>query len=298
MSADILGELRLKKPFLESRGRLLSSLRGFFATHDYLEVDTSVMVDAPAPEAYIEAPSVTGGGFLRTSPELQMKIMLSAGYERIYQIGSCFREGEYGKNHNPEFTMLEWYEAGGTYEGILEFTAAMLRHLADDLPPVRKDFDFSRHEILTVQEAFKRYADADAAALLHSGEFEEVLVEKVEPHLGKGCPLFLIDYPAEASAFARLNPDDPTVSERFELYINGIEIANAYGELTDPEIQIARFKAYDAIRRANGGKPYPEPTAFLAAIRAGLPASAGCALGIDRLAAFFSGAPTIHHVRF
>lgn len=295
MKPDFLVNLTAQKPFLESRGRLLSCIRAFFEMRGYLEIETPIWISAPAPEAYIEAPAVCGGGFLRTSPELQMKIMLAAGYEKMYQVGSCFREGERGRRHRPEFTMLEWYEANGTYGGILEFTAALLIYLGERMPAA--GVDFKGYTQMTVRDAFMKYANADADALMRSGDFETVLVEKVEPNLGVGAPLFLTDYPADAAAFARLKSDDPTVAERFELYVNGVELANAYGELTDPDVQLERFEAFDLIRRRNGGKPYPPADDFLAAIRSGIPSSAGCALGVDRLAMLFSGAQDIGQVR-
>lgn len=290
-----LQSLADQKPFLEFRGRLLSCIRHYFDSHQYLEVETPIWIDAPAPEATIEAPGVMGGGFLRTSPELQMKIMLAAGYENIYQIGSCFRENERGRKHNPEFTLLEWYQAGETYDGILHFTAELLHSLGEAFP--ENKYDLSSYDTLTVKQAFRQYADADPSECLRNGTFEEILVIAVEPNLGKSRPLFLTDYPAEAAAFARINPKDPTVSERWELYLDGVELANAYGELTDPLIQRERFLEFDALRRASGGKPYPQPIGFLQAIDSGIPSAGGAALGIDRLVMLLADAPNLATVR-
>lgn len=296
MTPDFLRHLHEQKPFLELRGRLFSAVRDFFAQNHYLEVETAVCVDAPAPEAYIEAPAVLSGGFLRPSPELQMKIMLAAGYEKIYQIGSCFREGEVGRKHQPEFTLLEWYGVGDSDRDIMQFTFRMIQHVAHTLQ-TRNDYDFSRLEAISVADAFRKYADADAFEALRNGTFDEILVTQVEPNLGNQCPLFLCDYPAEAAAFARLSPSNPNVSERWELYLNGMELANAYGELIDPLIQRQRFAEFDAIRRSNGGKPYPEATRFLQAIDYGIPPCAGAALGMDRLAMFMANASHINQLR-
>ncbi len=296
MTTDFLKSLQAKKPFLELRGRLFSAIRTYFAQHHYLEIETPVLIDAPAPEAHIVSPAVLSGGYLRPSPELEMKVMLAAGYEKLYQMGSCFREGEYGRKHNPEFTLLEWYCAGQSDRDILKFTAKMLQFVSQQLPEI-SHYDFGNYEIISVQEAFLKYANVDAFQAIEEGSFDEILVTLVEPHLGRNKPTFLVDYPAKAAAFAQLNPNNPAVSERWELYLNGIELANAYGELIDPVIQLERFKENEIIRAENGFSPYPEATRFIEAIQHAIPPSAGCALGLDRLTMFFAQTDNIHLVR-
>jgi elongation factor P--(R)-beta-lysine ligase len=284
------------------RAKALGATRRFFDRDGFIEVDTPIGVLAPAPEEYIEAPKA-GSLFLRTSPELQMKRLLAAGMKRIYQIGPCFRMGESGRLHRPEFAMLEWYMAGSDYLELLAFTRGLLLSVSAELCDGSR-IDFRGQSIdlgaewcvMPVREAFSRFAGEDADKCAEDGRFELVLVDKVEPSLPKDRPTVLIDYPARFGAFARPKADDPTLCERWELYVGGVELANAYGELVDPAIQRARFEEFSKVRAAQGLAEYPSPVAFLEALDEGIPESSGCALGFDRFAMLLIGADCIDDV--
>lgn len=291
------------KSFLEKRARLLTALRSFFADEGFLEVDTPSRIRSPAPEDHINAPPC-GSFFLRSSPELHMKRLVAAGYDKIFQIGPCFREGERGRLHGEEFTMLEWYEAGSDYETLLKTTAGMLRHAArlagppavpaSGAPVVDLDAEWL---VMTVDDAFRRFGGVSATEAVRRDEFELILVDKVEPALPKDRPVVLKDYPAAMAALSRLKPGAPGVAERWELYLGGVEIANAYSELIDPIEQRTRFEAVAERRRRSGLPEYPTDHEFLIALENGMPACAGCALGIDRLSMIFCGADSIADVR-
>ena len=288
---------------LALRSQLLRAVRDFFYRHDFIETETAVRIAAPAPEEYIEAvPSLDA--FLRTSPELEMKCLLAKGAEKIFQIGSCFRLGEYGRKHRQEFTMLEYYAAGYNYLALASFTHEMLRFTVRELTGGEKityldrEIDFSQVEYITVDDAFRRYAGISAFEADRQGDiFDELMVTKVEPELGNGKITFLMDYPAARASLSRISPDDPLTAQRWEMYISGMELANAFGELTDADEQKSRFKASAAFREARNMAKYPEAVEFMQALDSGLPESSGCALGMDRLAMIFCNADDIGMVR-
>ncbi|MDD2478706.1 MAG: EF-P lysine aminoacylase EpmA [Victivallaceae bacterium] len=287
---------------LAMRAGLFSHIRSFFERNNFVAIETPIRIKAPAPEEFIEAPR-SGEYFLRCSPELEMKQLLCAGFERIYQIGACFRENERGKSHREEFTMLEWYEVGVDYCRLLEFTTAMLRDVSLKISGTDKinfrgiKIDLGAEpEIITVNDAYLKYAKISSAEALRRDIFDEVMDELIEPELGQGRMTFLLDYPACRASLARLKPDSCDVAERWELYIGGLELANAYSELTDAKIQRSRFAAEAAARTNTGMNLYPEPTEFLEALDYGLPECSGCALGMDRLAMVFSNATDISEV--
>ena len=261
------------------RSDLLRAIRSWFAANEYLEVTTPTVVNPPALETHIDAVPA-GKAWLRTSPELHMKRLMARGHRRIFQLGPCYRADEHGRRHKLEFTMLEWYAAGETYEDLIDFTEGMFTHLQQQLacaPDVVAPF--TRR---TVAEAFMEFANTSPEDALAADEFDLLLVDRVEPNLGYGRPEVLIDYPAALGALARLSPADPTVAERWELYVNGLELANAYTELIDPVEQRKRFEQSATERRAAGRDAYPIDEDFLADMPK-MPAMAGCALGIDRL---------------
>ena len=278
------------------------AVRTFFKQRGFEETITPVVVPAPIPEPTIEAFKVDGG-FLRTSPEPQMKRLLADGARKIFQLGPCFRKNETGRLHRTEFTMLEWYETGADYKTMLDFTRKLLAYVAKSTigatavevsgTCVKLDSDWA---VMTVAEAFAKFADANSAKAVEDGRFEELLVEKVEPALrGYDDPVALIDYPAELAALARLKPGDPTVAERWELYVGGIELANTYTELTDYDEHLRRFAKFADERQALGMTEYPDDPEFIDALRRGLPECAGCALGMDRLVMLLNSENSIHN---
>jgi len=234
-----------------------------------------------------------------------MKRLLAAGIPKIFQICKCFRHGERGDRHLPEFTMLEWYAAGSDYLDLMADCEALLRYLAAALGKAGKagELEWQGRRIdlapdwerITVAEAFRRYAPCALEEALAKDRFDELLVEYVEPHLGLITPTFLYDYPAELGALARLSPTDPTVAERFELYVAGLELANGFSELVDPVEQRARFLAEREVIRWQGREPGPMPEVFLAGLEL-MPPAAGIALGVDRLVMLFVGADNIDQV--
>ena len=267
--------------------------------------------------------------YLHTSPEFAMKKLLVGGLPRIWQLAHVFRDGERGATHHPEFAMLEWYRAGADYRDLMDECEALLQRVqtaarasafrwrgrtADANGPWQR---------LTVAEAFERYAGVNLLATLpdpsgpdsallgaaaagigiapHAGDdwealFFRVFLDRIEPHLGIGAPTILYDYPLAMAALSRRKPDDPRLAERFELYVCGLELANAFSELTDPAEQRARFTADRARKQSLYGEAYPIDEDFLAALENGLPECAGIALGFDRLVMLATGAEGIEEV--
>jgi lysyl-tRNA synthetase class 2 len=280
--------LARKSQALRLRTRFVQSLRHFFTERDFLEVETPVRIPSPAPEEHIEAiPS--GNWFLQTSPELCMKRLLAAGYPRIFQFCKCFRADERGGRHLPEFTMLEWYVARFDYHQLMDQCEALLIAGLKDLGCDQhifwqnKKIDFAPGwKRITVADAFSRHAPMSCEQALAQDRFDEILAEHIEPRLGIDRPAFLYDYPARLAALAKIKKSDPTVAERFELYIGGMEIANGFSELTDANEQRQRFHEASEARAAKHWANYALPEKFLTALEY-LPPSAGIALGIDRM---------------
>jgi len=281
---------------------VLHALRQFFLQRDFVEVETPVRIPAPALELHIEA-EPSGDAYLRTSPELHMKRLLAEGMDRIYQIGPCFRRGECGRIHHPEYTMLEWYRAHADYEDILCDMRELLPELCMAVMGrtyftyLGKKIDVSEpwHEV-SVRDVFMREAGWDPMADFDADRFDMDMVNKVEPTLPVGRPVILRDYPAEVAALARLSPADNAVAERWELYLGGMELANAYSELVDSKEQRHRFEGCAEQRCAAGRPVYPLDEAFLAALPR-MPPSGGIALGVDRLVMLLAGAESIEDVR-
>ena len=267
--------------------------------------------------------------YLQTSPEFAMKKLLAGGLPRIWQLAHVYRDGERSATHHPEFAMLEWYRAGASYRDLMDECEALLRCAqnaagAETLRWRGRAADARRpFERLTVAEAFARHAGVDllattpdparpdrallaaAAARIgiapHPGDdwetlFFRIFLERIEPRLGLGAPTILYDYPLALAALSRPKPDDPRLAERFELYVGGLELANAFGELTDAAEQRCRFVADQARKQALYGETYPIDEDFLMALEAGLPPCAGIALGFDRLVMLAAGADHIEEV--
>jgi len=290
-----------KSAALQRRAEILHQIRGFFRGRDYLEVETPLRVPVPLPEAHIE-PIDSEGWVLQPSPEVCMKPMLAAGFERIFQICKCFRKGERGRRHLPEMTMLEWYTAGESYVEAMATTEALVVHLARALGMQDAlSWQGARVELappwprITVAEAFRRHASLGVDEALARGRFDELMGLEVEPRLGLERPVFLHDYPAACGSLARLKPGDPAVAERFELYVGGLELCNGFSELTDPVEQRRRFANELELRARAGRPPRALPERFLEALAA-LPRCAGNALGLDRLTMLFCDAAEIDEV--
>jgi lysyl-tRNA synthetase class 2 len=268
MSAD--------KQTLIRRARMVQAIRRHFDDNGFVEVQTPVRIETPALEDYIDAIGADGK-WLRTSPELHMKRLVARGMDRIYQIGPCFRADEHGLKHRTEFTMLEWYEGGASYRELIPFTQTLVRRAAEAIEePVP-----SCWREMTVDAAFREYAQKSATDACSEGRFDQLLVDQVEPSLGEGA-VFLMDYPVELGALARISPSNPDVAERWELYVRGLEIANTFSELTDVDEQRRRFEAAATLRLKDGRTAYPIDEEFMKEL-ANMPPTAGSALGVDRL---------------
>jgi lysyl-tRNA synthetase class 2 len=293
--------LARKSQALHERAKLIQSIRLFFIHHGFMEVETPLRITSPAPEEHIEAiPS--GNWFLQTSPELCMKRLLAADYQRIFQISKCFRAAERGDKHLPEFTMLEWYTIGFDYHQLMnqceEMLIAALKDMGynQDIVWQNKKINLvSPWERITVADAFLKYAPVTLEEALVQDKFDEIMVEYVEPRLGIDRPTFIYDYPAKLAALAKIKMNDPTVAERFELYISGLELANGFSELTDANEQRQRFEEALKTRAAKNWTPYTIPEKFLQALQ-NMPPCAGIALGIDRLVMIIADAANIDDV--
>ncbi|HEY1413662.1 MAG TPA: EF-P lysine aminoacylase EpmA [Rhodopila sp.] len=316
--------LAARMPFLRRRTALTRAVREFFDARLYMEVETPYAVSAPGEEVHLRAfatrrdypDGASENLWLHTSPEFAMKRLLVAGAGPIFQFARVWRNGEGSALHAAEFTMLEWYRPDAGMDALIDETVELLRSV---LPAVVRcrgiTTDLSRIERLTVAEAFGRYVGVDLLAIgddaeglaaaagvrLRAGEtwedlFFRLLLDRIEPNLGRQHPTFLTHWPIAQAALARPDPTDPRVAERFELYVCGIELANAFVELTDPVEQRARFVAERARRHAMSGADWALDEDFLTALALGMPASAGIALGFDRLAMIASGADRIGQV--
>ncbi len=321
---------------LRLRSELLQAVRTFFLQQGFWEVETPILSHETIIDAHLEPCCVEWHGerlYLQTSPELGMKRLLAAGADAVFQITRAFRAGECGSRHNMEFTMLEWYRVGDSYREQMAFTEELVRFVgvqvaescwfasagqtwtAEDC----RSFFSQPFERLSYDEAFKRYAGERVLgkqpeqlrelAERHNVSLPEnwdeatvndwldlLLVELVEPHLGKDRPTLLYDYPAGQSMLATVSDSQPPVAQRFELYLKGLEICNGYNELTDAQELETRLRAQQAERRRAGRLVPPLPLRFLAAHQAGLPPCSGVALGIDRLLMATTGAEDIRQV--
>jgi elongation factor P--(R)-beta-lysine ligase len=324
-----------RRNFLVQRSGILSACRAWFGAEGFLEVDVPALVVSPGNETHLHAFQTTlisndGSAdtrYLHTSPEFACKKLLAAGETRIFSLSHVFRNRERTPTHAPEFMMLEWYRAGEEYQVVIADTLALLRHAADQVGRWQWQWrnrccDVSVDaEWLTVNEAFKRFADVDLLATLApngvpdrealagcspvsfgvdeswSDIFSRILAEKVEPHLGNGRVTVLYEYPSCEAALARRCNHDARVAERFELYACGLELANGFGELTDPVEQRRRFVAEMDSKERIYGERYPIDEELLAAL-ALMPPASGVALGIDRVIMLATGASRIDQVQW
>jgi elongation factor P--(R)-beta-lysine ligase len=283
------------------RARIIQLIRLFFVNAGFLEVETPIRLSSPVPERYIQVvPS--GSWCLQASPELFMKRLLSAGYSRIFQICKCFRGDERGNRHLSEFTLLEWYDVAIDYVALMDQCQALVLAVAsgcgvsDHIFYQGKSIDLvSSWQRISVTDAFRRWAGISPEEALRCDRFDEIMVDVIEPNLGFVTPTFLYDYPVECGALARRDPKNSSIAQRFELYICGLELCNAFMELTDPVEQRARFEHEQREICRLGKAGYPLPEKFLDALEA-MPESAGSALGIDRLIMLFADTRAIDDV--
>jgi lysyl-tRNA synthetase class 2 len=301
MSGDERSRLLGIKPNLARRAKIFELTRSFFRGQGFIETDTPIRSPSVAPESEIE-PFASEDWFLTTSPELYMKRLLAAGYDKIFQLIHCFRKGEQGRHHNPEFTLLEWYRIGADYMQMVSDTEQLVMSIAAGLgtAPVihykNQAIDISPPwRRFTVRDAFVSAAGWDPISELQSLRFDLDLVTKVVPSFAPEKPTVLLDYPAAMASLARLKADDSRVAERAEIFIGGLELANAYSELTDVEEQRKRFQAEMEKILSEKKHKATMPSKFLEAM-ACLPACGGIALGMDRLVMLFCNADSVAEV--
>ncbi|HEY4141522.1 MAG TPA: EF-P lysine aminoacylase EpmA [Pseudolabrys sp.] len=324
-----------RRPYLEARGRIAAGLRAWFASAGFIEVETATLQVSPGNETHLHvfATDLIGPGgeryplYLRTSPEFACKKLLTAGESKIFDFARVFRNRERGALHHPEFTMLEWYRANEPYETLMDDCAALLVEAARAAGTKQLSFrgktadPFVAPERVTVAEAFERHAGIDLLATVDGEEgdraalavaavsagiriadddtwgdiFSRVLAERIDPHLGMGRATILYEYPLPLAALARNKPGNSKVAERFELYACGVELGNAFGELTDVVEQKARFETAMNEKQRIHGERYPIDEDFLSAL-AEMPQASGIALGFDRLVMLATGAQRIEQV--
>lgn len=306
-TSDIVSPERLRL-----RAAVLGTVRAFFAERGYLEVDTPALVPSPGLDLHLDAFEVRASdgraaGYLITSPEYQMKRLLTLGLDRIVQVAHCYRSGERGRRHNPEFSMLEWYRVGATYDALMDETEALVRTVATVHRQGKlwagADIDVMGPFVrVTVAEAFERFAGVSRSELLRLAAHDEdqyfrILVDAIEPGLAslRGA-VFLYDYPASQASLARKKPEDPALCERFELYLGDVELCNGFGELCDATEQRQRFLADQGLRAAHGKAIYPLDERFLTDLERGMPPCSGNALGLERLVAAVAGTEDIREV--
>ncbi len=324
-------------PILKFRAHLLRTIREFFDTNGYWEVETPILSHDIVVDAHLDpfvARSANGDElYLQTSPEFGMKRLIAAGADAIYQITRAMRQGESGSLHNPEFTIVEWYRVGDTHHDQMDFVELLVRSVFEQAtgyaesppqasalstsvaqPPTQKPFNrltydaaFERETGTTVLNlSARQLADlADSHNITapdtiavgdRDGWLNLLLAELVEPRLGQQHPEFLFNYPASQAALACIPPDNPTIAERFELYLGGMEICNGYHELTDAGELRRRMQQQAELREANRARELPQQNRLLDAMQAGLPACAGVALGFDRLMMLATNANSINDV--
>ena len=323
-----------RKPFLLARNAITKAVRAWFNEQGFVEIETGILQVSPGNETHLHAPRTELADadgtrairYLRTSPEFAAKKLLAAGEPKIFEFARVFRDRERGDLHLPEFTMLEWYRADATYDAVMADSVVVVAHAAQATGIGRFSFrgssadPFAEPEMLTVATAFERFAGIDLLATVAGGEgdraalaaaagkqvritdddtwsdiFSKILVEHVEPKLGQGRLTVLFEYPVPEAALARAKPADPRVAERFEIYACGVELANGFGELTDPKEQRQRFASAMDEKQRRYGERYPLDEEFLQAVAA-MPEASGVALGFDRLVMLAAGAVRIDQV--
>ena len=306
---------------LKTKARLLNKLRAFFAEKDILEVQTPVLSQSGNTEPTIESfiiqehensNHIIQPSFLNTSPEFAMKRLVAAGYGSIYQVSPAFRQDEQGHKHNPEFTLVEWYRVDFDHHALMGEVNSFIRYVADGF------LNLGRTEFFSYQDAMIKFAEVDpfnatiedlknavskagidAIGMddVHKDVWLNLLMSQVvEKNLPLNCPVFIYDYPATQAALARIRKGSPDIAERFELYVNGMELANGFHELNDANEQAERFHKDQDVRKKSGQQGIPADYHLIEALKYGLPDCAGVAIGFDRLLMVLTGAKHINEV--
>lgn len=300
---------------LRLRARVLGQIRAFFAEREVLEVETPVLSNATATDLHLHTLSTEAiipgfGGparlHLQTSPEFAMKRLLASGAGSIYQLCKAFRDQEAGRLHNPEFTMLEWYRIGWDHNRLMDEVDDLLTAILETGPASRRSYgdlfsselgvDPHQDDAVTLRRRALEHGLEDISDLDREGWLSLMMTQCLEPMLGRDSPTFVFDYPADQAALARIRPGNPPVAERFEVYVNGVELANGYHELIDPTEQRRRFDQDLEARRSHGLPAPPLDQRLIAALDHGMPQCAGVALGVDRLIMLAAGASQLKEV--
>ncbi len=331
--SDLKNNPRLKNIY-NTRIAIIRLIREFFWSLDFVETDTPIAIKNPGQEPHLNPVSVVfydpvgkaENFYLHTSPELAMKKLLAVGYEKIFQIVKCFRNNEsFGGNHNTEFTMVEWYRAPGKYQDIMDDTENLFKFVGRNLE-IKKlrnrekdifiDCEWTR---LSMKEVWKKfinvnlddYLEVDSLKKLAQDKgynidgsdayediFFKIFLNEIESHLGNETPIFVYDYPVQMTSLSRLCAHDNRYAERFELYVGGLELANAFGELTDAKEQKDRLENDKKLRGELGKPTWPVDPDFIEALQSGIAPAGGIALGVDRMVLLFTGAKDINEAIF
>ncbi|EKD43200.1 MAG: hypothetical protein ACD_72C00411G0001 [uncultured bacterium] len=324
---------RLKDIYIK-RLEILRLIRDYFWSQNFVEAETPIALRLPGQEPYLNPMSVEildpyqapFKFYLRTSPEFALKKLLAAGWERVFEISKCFRNIEsFGGTHNPEFTMIEWYRAPGSYLDIMDDTENLFKYIGKKLNIQKLKYKNNEIEYLvdwdkaTVKDLWKKfiqvnldeYLDIENLKILvqkrgwnvettdmYEDLFYKIFLNEIEPNLGIDKPIFIYDYPAQMCSLSRLCKDDQRYAQRFELYIGGLELANAFGELTDHKAQRINLEKDRELRVQLGKEVWSIDEGFIEALEAGIPSAGGIALGVDRMVVLFTGARDINEVIF
>ncbi len=331
--SDLKNNPRLKNIY-DTRIKIIKLIREFFWSLDFVETDTPIAVKYPGQEPYLNPVPVmfydpTGKAenfYLHTSPELAMKKLLAVGYEKIFQIVKCFRNHEaFGGTHNTEFTMIEWYRAPGKYQDIMDDTENLFKFVGQKLNRQTVKYNdkeiniFKKWDRLSMKEVWQKFINVSLDDYLEFNKLSEltkakgysvqpddayedlffkIFLNEIEPRLGNETPVFVYDYPARMTSLSRLCEHDNRYAERFELYIGGLELANAFGELTDAEEQQRRLEKDRELRAKLGKAVWPVDEGFISALRSGIAPAGGVALGVDRMVLLFTEAKDLNEVIF
>ena len=329
-----LQHLTKNKQNLQLRFEVIKLLREFFWSQGFTEVDTPNIVRHPGQEPYLSPMRVsvhdeTGKefvGYLHTSPEYTMKKMLATGWDKIFSVCKCYRDYEsFGGTHNPEFTMIEWYRSGADMFNIMEDIENLFAYIAEKMQNDKdikiqqsaiSNQQFTSWERITMKDLWQKYVGVNLDNYLDSklmfnlcqekkynvteGEsyedlFYRIFLNEIEPSLGKDKPTIVYNYPAQMAALSQLSKADSRYAERFEVYIQGLELANAFSELTDSKEQLSRLKLEQEERRLLGKEVYGVDEEFISALN-NLSKCSGIALGVDRLVQLFTGCQNIDDV--